>query len=63
MNQNCIRDSSVELLQTLGAHKELKILLPKEFVLFKLATTSVIKVHDAPLDAVVVSEICLDFLS
>ena len=62
MNQNCIRYSSIELLQALGAYKELKVLLPKQLVLLELATTSIVQVHNAALNAVVMTEIPLNIL-
>ena len=59
MDQECICDSSVELIQTLCFDQELEILLPEQLVLLELTASTIVEVHDAALDAVVVSKVCL----
>ena len=59
MDQQRIRHRSIQLVQALRPRKELEILLPKQLVVSEFTTGSVVEVHDAPFDAVVVAEVVL----
>ena len=60
MDKKGICNCAIQLVETFGADQEFEILLPDQFVLLELTTSSVIEVHNSTLDAIVVSEICLD---
>ena len=60
MDEKSIRNCAVQLVETLGAHQELEVLLPEHLVLLELPTCAVVQVHDPSLDAVVVPEITFD---
>lgn len=62
MNEKCIGNSSVKFLQALGSGEKFKILFPEQLVLFELATSSVVEVHYAALDSIVMSKVMFDTL-